>query len=101
VVRTLAAVFGDARYGARPGSVTSCRSTSTLRRSLLDKLVEEAEELRQAAPAERLEEAADVYEVLAAITTQLGVQWSDIERAASRKTSERGAFTERIWLERW
>ena len=69
--------------------------------SLLDKLVEEAEELRAAAPGHRPKEAADVYEVLTAITATIGTGMPDVERAAAVKAQERGRFDQRIWLEDW
>jgi predicted house-cleaning noncanonical NTP pyrophosphatase (MazG superfamily) len=68
-------------------------------RSLLDKLVEEAQELKSAAPQSRMEEAADVYEVLLAITTATGTTMEAVQAEADRKRAERGGFSERIWLE--
>ncbi len=52
--------------------------TSEYVRALDAKLLEEASELRQAGPEQRLEEAADVYEVLASIASTLGVTMSDV-----------------------
>jgi predicted house-cleaning noncanonical NTP pyrophosphatase (MazG superfamily) len=69
--------------------------------ALLAKLQEEASELAGAAPADRLEEAADVYEVLLALLTQAGHSPDDLIRAADRKRAERGGFTQRVWLESW
>ena len=67
--------------------------------ALLDKLVEEAEELRDTTPDGRLEEAADVYEVLLAVTDHLGVDLDDVARRADAKRAERGGFERRLWLE--
>ena len=67
--------------------------------ALLDKLVEEAEELRDATPDGRLEEAADVYEVLLAVADHLGVNLDDVARRAGSKRAERGGFERRLWLE--
>lgn len=67
--------------------------------ALLDKLVEEASELRDADPDQRLEEAADVYEVLLAVADHLNVNLDDIARRAADKRAERGGFTQRLWLE--
>ncbi len=50
--------------------------------ALHDKLLEEAEELRLASGRARLEEAADVYEVLLAIARTLDVDMSAIAAAA-------------------
>lgn len=69
--------------------------------SLFDKLMEEAEELRSADPSDRPEEAADVYEVLLAIATTMGLTMADIAVAAEDKRRQRGGFADRVWLERW
>jgi predicted house-cleaning noncanonical NTP pyrophosphatase (MazG superfamily) len=67
--------------------------------ALHEKLVEEAEELRSAAPSSQLEEAADVYEVLLAIARALDVDMAVVVAAADAKRAERGAFERRLWLE--
>jgi predicted house-cleaning noncanonical NTP pyrophosphatase (MazG superfamily) len=69
--------------------------------ALTSKLLEEAEELRAAAPHEQLEEAADVYEVLRAIATTVGVSMEEIVARAEQKRAERGGFDQQIWLESW
>lgn len=69
--------------------------------ALLDKLLEEAHELKVAPPEHRLEETADVYEVLLGICAALGYSMPEVEAAAAVKRDERGAFEQRIWLERW
>ncbi|KRE44057.1 hypothetical protein ASG74_04350 [Knoellia sp. Soil729] len=67
--------------------------------ALLAKLVEESVELREAAFAQRIEEAADVYEVLMAVSDMMGWDLSDVQGAAARKRASRGAFQEGVWLE--
>lgn len=68
--------------------------------ALRDKLVEEAEEVRAATDAtEILAEAADVYEVLLALTDRIGVGLDAVAEAANLKRLERGAFNDRLWLE--
>ena len=67
--------------------------------ALLDKLLEEVEELRSAGREDRLEEAADVYEVLLAIVARLGGDAEALDTAAETKRQARGAFTQRLWLE--
>ena len=67
--------------------------------ALHDKLLEEAKELRQAEGPARLEEAADVYEVLLAIGRTLDVSMQAIAAAANAKRAERGGFERRLWLE--
>ncbi|MFI7577454.1 phosphoribosyl-ATP pyrophosphohydrolase [Micromonospora sp. NPDC049497] len=67
--------------------------------ALLAKLHEEATELGLAEPEERLEELADVHEVLSALTTAYGFTEEDVTRAAREKKAARGGFSERVWLE--
>lgn len=81
--RALTRVLDDAEYDA----------------ALLDKLLEEVDELRGARQEERLEEAADVYEVLLAIIGRLGLEADDLAVAAARKRKERGGFEARLWWE--
>lgn len=69
--------------------------------ALVAKLHEEASELVAAAPADRLEEAADVYEVLLALVELGGHSVDDLVRTAERKRVERGGFSGRVWLESW
>ena len=68
-------------------------------RALLDKLVEEANELRNATPGQRIEEMADVVEVLRALRHRLGLGEYEVHAAADAKRVERGGFAGRIWLE--
>jgi predicted house-cleaning noncanonical NTP pyrophosphatase (MazG superfamily) len=68
-------------------------------RALLDKLVEEANELRAVTDSVKLEEAADVYEVLLAILARQGLNPDDLARAAASKREERGGFERRWWWE--
>ena len=67
--------------------------------SLAVKLVEEAEELRDASPEQLLDEAADVYEVLLAITRHAGIPMDKVIAKADGKRRQRGTFDERLWLE--
>lgn len=68
-------------------------------RSLFEKLFEEAQELKDAAPSERLEEAADVLEVLTAIVEATGHTLEEVRTHARVKRGLRGGFAERIWLD--
>ncbi|WP_432929190.1 nucleoside triphosphate pyrophosphohydrolase [Microbispora sp. CA-135349] len=67
--------------------------------ALTAKLAEEAEELRQAGPGDRLGELADIYEVLAALTETLGFSDEQVQEAARHKRAERGGFSRRLWLD--
>lgn len=68
------------------------------REALLEKLFEEAAELREASAAGVAEEIADVLEVLRAVAHVHGYEWWDIEKIAEVKRTERGAFLERLHL---
>jgi predicted house-cleaning noncanonical NTP pyrophosphatase (MazG superfamily) len=67
--------------------------------ALLHKLVEEVDDLREAEPAQRLVEAADVYEILLALLALEGRTSADLEAIADEKRQERGGFVERWWWE--
>lgn len=67
--------------------------------ALTAKLAEEAEELRQAEPDDRLGELADIYEVLAALAGTLGFSEERVQEAARHKRTERGGFSRRLWLD--
>lgn len=88
---------------ARGGSAVShvLEDDNAYRAALLDKLVEECEELRDAPPEALLEEAADVYEVLLAIGVSQGWTSEQVARRAEEKRAERGGFAGRVWLDSW
>lgn len=67
--------------------------------ALTAKLAEEAEELREAGPGDRLGELADIYEVLAALTRTLGFSDEQVQEAARHKRDRRGGFSRRLWLD--
>lgn len=70
------------------------------RTALTDKLQEEVAELAAAKDADAvMEEAADIFEVLAAIAAECGATIDDVADVAVRKRAERGSFDLRIWLE--
>lgn len=62
---------------------------------LLDKVVEEALELRE---KPSIEEIADVYEALLATAKWLGHSWEEVEKAAEEKRARRGGF-EGLWVQ--
>lgn len=80
---------------------TRVLDTGEYERALMDKLVEEAVELSAADRESRLEEAADVYEVLQALTVVMGVNLEQVKARADAKRAERGGFEQRLWLESW
>ena len=67
--------------------------------ALLTKVVEEARELQDASPENRIDELADLLEVTAALMTELGITDSEVKNVADRKRAARGGFTKRIWLD--
>ena len=70
--------------------------------ALLEKLSKEVEELRTASVDGRLEEAADVHEVLLALLALSGLTQDDLvaaAAAAAAKRANRGGFERRIWLD--
>lgn len=69
--------------------------------SLFQKLAEETDELQEADEPDRLEEMADVYEVLRALAAATGHSMIEVERAAEQKKASRGGFDQRVWLVNW
>ncbi|PBC36294.1 phosphoribosyl-ATP pyrophosphohydrolase [Rhodococcus sp. ACS1] len=83
--------------GRKPAS--RILATDEYQCALIEKLFEEAQELRDADAAQQLEEAADVYEVLLAIVANSGFTVEELHSAAERKRLERGGFHDRVWLD--
>lgn len=67
--------------------------------ALLDKLFEEADEVRRADRSDRPDELADVFEVLSALAASLDLTMADIAELAADKRLRRGGFGGRVWLE--
>ncbi|MFI2663323.1 nucleoside triphosphate pyrophosphohydrolase [Micromonospora carbonacea] len=82
--------------GGRPATVTLTGSAYLA--ALVAKLHEETDELASASPAERLGELADLHEVVAALTVELGYTAEQVREAAAVKRAERGGFDRRVWL---
>lgn len=75
-------------------------SAECYREALVEKLREEVAELASEQTRERaLSEAADVLEVLIAITADHGATLDTIVHVARRKREERGGFAMRLWLD--
>ncbi|MEI2718260.1 MAG: nucleoside triphosphate pyrophosphohydrolase [Candidatus Nanopelagicales bacterium] len=62
------------------------------------KLVEESRELHEADGADRIEEMADVYEVLLALIEVEGASLDEVVQTATAKRQSRGGFEQRIWM---
>lgn len=67
-----------------------------LRLALREKLVEEAEELRQA--ADLTEELADVQEVVDALIQAYGLDRDELEKVRAEKREKRGGFSSGWYL---
>lgn len=79
-------------------AVTRVLTEEEYRRALLDKLIEEATELRDDNGS--LGERVDVEEVLRAIDHTFGYDADTIEAARADKAAARGGFEQRIYLEK-
>ena len=71
------------------------------RQALLAKVVEEAEELREAASRDEVvKEIADVYEVLDALMAFEGIDAGEVRAGQAARRRDRGGFERRLVL-RW
>lgn len=77
--------------------VVSALSSDDYKIALLDKLIEEAQELKESNGD--IGERADVAEVLLAIDKVYAISEDEIQRVAKEKRKERGAFEQRLYLE--
>ncbi len=66
--------------------------------SLDEKLIEEVQELLDADVAHRLEELADVLEVMHALAENHGFGWEAVEVVRREKAEQRGGFGGRVFL---
>jgi predicted house-cleaning noncanonical NTP pyrophosphatase (MazG superfamily) len=77
-------------------------SESEYRQALLEKLVEEAQEARQAPPDELVTELADLHEVLAALMAAWQIAPKQVAQVQRQRRAERGGFDQRVkllWVE--
>lgn len=86
-----------AASGARP--VVRRLGEADFEEALLAKLLEEVTELLEARSDGRLEEAADILEVLVALLDLQGLTLEDLLAEAAHKREARGAFADRVWWE--
>ncbi len=68
--------------------------------SLKKKLFEELEKVCEATGKDRLEELADVYELIRTIAELHDSSMENVARLANKKKKERGAFEKKIYLEK-
>lgn len=81
---------------------TSVLSREEFGRALLDKLLEESQEVVNATQTERLQELADVQEVLDELARFYGLTPEQVRTAQVQKHEARGGFERRVllhWLE--
>ncbi len=71
-------------------------SSAAARLVLIEKLGEEAEELRQASTEDAAEELDDLLEVVRALAREYAVAWDQVVAAADFKAKERGGFRRRL-----
>ena len=83
------------KKGKKP--VTHIADQDEFRKSLINKIIEEASELT---PKPSQEEIADVLEATYALIGLDGFSREEIERARQEKAKERGSFDKRIILEK-
>ena len=68
--------------------------------ALENKLEEECKEVIGASGKERVEELADVLEILRALAKLEGATLEDVIKVSDQKSAKRGAFEKRIYLEK-
>ncbi|MCI5703581.1 MAG: nucleoside triphosphate pyrophosphohydrolase [Erysipelotrichaceae bacterium] len=68
--------------------------------ALEKKLSEELEEVLESSGQERLLELADMLEVISSLATLEGSNLDEVIALASKKAKERGAFKDKIFLEK-
>ena len=73
-------------------------SDDEYRKSLLNKLVEEAQETVDANPSNLRVELADLYEVIDAIMITFNISKEDVIQIKKQRQEERGAFSKRLKL---
>ena len=80
--------------------ITRKLSEQEYKKALENKLEEECKEVIGASGQERVEELADVLEILKALGKLEGAKLEDIIKVADQKCAKRGAFENRIYLEK-
>jgi predicted house-cleaning noncanonical NTP pyrophosphatase (MazG superfamily) len=73
-------------------------SEAEYRQALLQKMVEEAQEARQAAPDELITELADLQEVIAAVLAVWHISSEMVQQIQDQRRAERGGFGQRLKL---
>lgn len=84
------------------GGEPICRvlSDCEFEKELKKKFYEELDEVCEACGKDRLEELADMYELIRTMAELHDSSMENISRLANKKKKERGAFEEKIYLEK-
>ena len=84
------------------GGEPTCRilSEGEFKSELEKKLFEEYNEVIESAGSERVEELADMLEILNALAILEGATLEQVIEVAEKKAEKRGAFEEKIYLEK-
>lgn len=72
------------------------------RQALLEKVMEEAQEVAHTSPDRLVTELADLYEVIDAILATYGIEWEAVRQVQAQRRSGRGGFEQRLrllWVE--
>ena len=80
--------------------ITRILSEEEYKKELEKKLYEEYNEVLEASGENRVEELADMIEVIRYLAKLEGDELEDVIRIADEKSSKRGAFNDRIFLEK-
>ena len=80
--------------------ITRILDDATYKRELEKKLYEEYQEVLEASCCDRAEELADLLEIIRALAKLEGKSLEDIVEIADNKNIKRGAFEEKIFLEK-
>ena len=80
--------------------ITKILSEEDYKKELEKKLLEECKEVLEAKDEERIEELADLLEVILALGKIEGKTFEDIINVCEQKRVKRGAFEQKIYLEK-
>ena len=84
--------------GATP--ITRILNEEEYKKELEKKLYEEYNEVLEASGEDRVEELADMIEVIKYLAKLEGKELGDVIKTADEKSTKRGAFNDRIFLEK-
>lgn len=86
--------------GNRATPITRILNEEEYKKELEKKLYEEYNEVLEASGEDRVEELADMIEVIKYLAKLEGKELEDVIKTADEKSTKRGAFNDRIFLEK-